>query len=71
MFFGGEIKLKTLTIFFILILMIGTLTPAIASESEPVYETKCGQDAIDIGQLCIVAEKIPTESIKLFSWQEI
>ncbi len=61
--------MKTLTIFFILILMIGTLTPAIALE--PVYETKCGQDAIDVGQLCIVAEKIPTESIKLFSWQEI
>ena len=69
MFFGGETKLKTLTIFFIL--MIGTLSPAMASESEPVYETKCGQDAIDVGQLCIVAEKIPTESIKLFSWLEI
>ena len=67
MFFGGETKLKTLTIFFIL--MIGTLTPAMASES--VYETKCGQDAIDVGQLCIVAEKMPTKSIKLFSWQEI
>ena len=51
--------------------MIGTLTPAIASESEPVYETKCGQDAIDVGQLCIIAEKMPTESIKLFSWLEI
>ena len=70
MFFGGETKLKTLSIFFILILMIGTLTPTLASESEPVYETKCGQDAIDVGQLCI-AEKLPTESIKLFSWQEI
>ncbi len=69
MFFGGETKLKTLAIFFIL--MIGTLTPAMASESELVYETKCGQDAIDIGQLCIVTEKEPTESIKLFSWQEI
>ncbi len=69
MFFGGETKLKTLTIFFIL--MIGTLSPAMATESEPVYETKCGQDAIDVGQLCIVAEKIPTKSIKLFSWQEI
>ena len=69
MFFGGETKLKALAIFFIL--MIGTLSPAMATESEPVYETKCGQDAIDVGQLCIVAEKIPTESIKLFSWLEI
>jgi len=69
MFFGGETKLKALAIFFIL--MIVTLTPAMATESEPVYETKCGQDAIDVGQLCIVAEKMPTKSSKLFSWQEI
>ncbi len=71
MFFGGKTKLETLTIFFILILMIGTLTPALASESEPVYETICGQDAIDVGQLCIVAEKMPKKSVKLFSWLEI
>ncbi len=69
MFFGGETKLKALTIFFIL--MIGTLSPAMATESESVYETKCGQDAIDVGQLCIVAEKMPTKSVKLFSWLEI
>ena len=58
--------MKTLVIFSILVLMVG-VTPSFATESEPVYEVKCGEDAIDIGALCIMKEKEPTESIKLFS----
>ena len=58
--------MKGLVIFSILVLMSG-IAPVFAEESEPVYEVKCGQDAIDVGALCIMEEKEPTESIKLLS----
>lgn len=51
---------------FFVVGMIYAVSPGFASE--PVYETKCGQDAIEVGQLCIAEEKEPTESEKLFSW---
>ena len=59
--------MKALAIFSILVLMIGIFTPAMASE--PVYEIKCGQDAIDVGALCIMEEKESAELIKFFSWE--
>ncbi len=59
--------MKALVIFSILVLMIGILVPAMASE--PVYEIKCGQDAIDVGALCIMEEKESAEPIKFFSWE--
>ena len=52
--------MKGLVIFSILVLMSG-IAPVFAEESEPVYEVKCGQDAIDVGALCIMEEKEPTE----------
>ena len=57
--------MKALAIFSILVLMIGIFTPAMASE--PVYEIKCGQDAIDVGALCIMKEKESAEPIKFFT----
>ena len=59
--------MKALVIFSILVLMIG-IAPAMASE--PVYKVKCGQDAIDVGALCVLEEKESTEPIKLLIWEE-
>ena len=49
--------------------LVGSVSSGFASE--PIYETKCGQEAIEIGQLCIAEEKESTESEKLFSWIKI
>ena len=46
--------------------MVG-IAPAFALETEPVYEIKCGQEAIDVGALCIAEEKESAEPIKLLS----